>query len=120
MSLTPPFYSMWINAIKAAQELAQAKVVQVVPLLEDAATWQLVLHWATDDSLSFTNFLMEMEKFGNRYQFNKWKSTFNQVFEVSWEGTAVEVIRAAMAEHGIIEPSCACNASPAQASSSHK
>ncbi|KAI6139772.1 hypothetical protein BKA82DRAFT_27026 [Pisolithus tinctorius] len=62
-----------INAIKAVWELTQAKVVSVVPLLEDAATWQLVLHWATDDSLSFANFLTEMEKFGNRYQFDEWK-----------------------------------------------
>ncbi|KAI5988237.1 hypothetical protein F5J12DRAFT_786928 [Pisolithus orientalis] len=96
---------MGINAIKAVWELEQAKVAPVVPLLEDAAAWQLVLHWATDDSLSFSIFLMEMEKFSNRYQFNKWKSIFNQVFKASWEGTAVEVIRAAMAEHGIIEPS---------------
>ncbi|KAI6138187.1 hypothetical protein BKA82DRAFT_4021430 [Pisolithus tinctorius] len=49
-----------INAIKAAWELAQAKVVTVVPLLEDAAAWQ--------------------------YQF-EWKSIFDQVFEVSREGT---------------------------------
>ncbi|KIN98783.1 hypothetical protein M404DRAFT_31100 [Pisolithus tinctorius Marx 270] len=94
-----------INAIKAVWELAQAKVVTVVPLLEDAATWQLVLRWAADDSLSFANFLTEMEKFGDRYQFDEWKSIFDQVFEVSREGTAVEVVRAAMAEHGIVEPS---------------
>ncbi|KAI5995800.1 hypothetical protein F5J12DRAFT_785569 [Pisolithus orientalis] len=96
---------MGINAIKAVQKLEQAKVAPVVPLLEDAATWQLVLHWATDNSLSFGIFLMEMEKFSNRYQFKKWKFIFDQVFEASWEGTAVEVIRAAMAEHGIIKPS---------------
>ncbi|KAI5988225.1 hypothetical protein F5J12DRAFT_786916 [Pisolithus orientalis] len=96
---------MGINAIKAAWELKQAKVAPVVPLLEDAATWQLVLCWATDDSLSFSIFLTEMEKFGNRYQFDKWKSIFDQVFEASWEGTTVEVIRAAMAEHGVIKPS---------------
>ncbi|KAI6139213.1 hypothetical protein BKA82DRAFT_34171, partial [Pisolithus tinctorius] len=107
-----------INAIKAAWELAQAKVVTVVPLLEDAAAWQLVLRWAADDSLSFANFLMEMEKFSDRYQFDEWKSIFNQVFKVSWEGTAVEVVRAAMAERGIVEPSSACDAPPAQASSS--
>ncbi|KAI6147170.1 hypothetical protein BKA82DRAFT_33409 [Pisolithus tinctorius] len=107
-----------INAIKAAWELTQAKVVTVVPLLEDAAAWQLVLHWAADDSLSFANFLTEMEKFGDRYQFDEWKSIFDQVFEVSREGTAVEVIRAAMAECGIIEPSSARDAPPAQASSS--
>ncbi|KAI6141290.1 hypothetical protein BKA82DRAFT_4018881 [Pisolithus tinctorius] len=59
-----------------------------------------------------------MEKFSDRYQFNKWKSIFNQVFEVSWEGTAVEVVRAAMAEHGVVEPSSAHDAPPAQASSS--
>ncbi|KAI6145967.1 hypothetical protein BKA82DRAFT_32442, partial [Pisolithus tinctorius] len=107
-----------INAIKAVWELAQAKVVTVVPLLEDAATWQLVLRWAADDSLSFTNFLMEMEKFGDRYQFDEWKSIFDQVFEASREGTAVEVVRAAMAERGVVEPSSACDAPPAQASSS--
>ncbi|KAI5986267.1 hypothetical protein F5J12DRAFT_787257 [Pisolithus orientalis] len=94
-----------INAIKAVWELTQTKVVPVVPLLEDAAAWQLVLCWASHDSLSFANFLTEMEKFGNRYQFDKWKPTFDQVFEASWEGTAVEVVRAAMAEHGIVEPS---------------
>ncbi|KAI6154785.1 hypothetical protein BKA82DRAFT_23236 [Pisolithus tinctorius] len=94
-----------INAIKAVRELVQTKVVTVVPLLEDAAAWQLVLCWAADDSLSFANFLMEMEKFGDRYQFDEWKSIFDQVFKVSWEGTAVEVVRAAMAERGIIEPS---------------
>ncbi|KAI5991077.1 hypothetical protein F5J12DRAFT_786410 [Pisolithus orientalis] len=115
---SPSNWRNGINAIQAAWELTQAKVVPVVPLLEDAATWQLVLHWATDDSLSFTNFLMEMEKFSSRYQFDKWKSTFDQVFEVSWKGTAVEVVRAAMAECGVVEPSNACNAPPAQASSS--
>ncbi|KAI6139773.1 hypothetical protein BKA82DRAFT_4019966 [Pisolithus tinctorius] len=46
------------------------------------------------------------------------KSIFDQVFKASWEGTAVEVVRAAMAEHGVAEPSSACNAPPAQASSS--
>ncbi|KAI6154738.1 hypothetical protein BKA82DRAFT_23323 [Pisolithus tinctorius] len=107
-----------INAIKAAWELAQAKVVTVVPLLEDAAAWQLVLRWAADDSLSFANFLTEMEKFGARYQFDEWKSIFDQVFEASWEGTAVEVVMAAMAECGVVEPSSARNAPPAQASSS--
>ncbi|KAI6145636.1 hypothetical protein BKA82DRAFT_24368 [Pisolithus tinctorius] len=107
-----------INAIKAAWELAQAKVVTVVPLLEDAAAWQLVLCWAADDSLSFANFLMEMEKFSDRYQFNEWKSIFDQVFKASREGTTVEVVRAAMAECGIIEPSSACDAPPALASSS--
>ncbi|KAI6000180.1 hypothetical protein F5J12DRAFT_784489 [Pisolithus orientalis] len=96
---------MGINAIKAAQELKQAKVAPVVPLLEDAATWQLVLCWATDDSLSFGIFLTEMEKFSNRYQFDEWNSIFDQVFEASWEGTAVEVVRAAMAECGIVKPS---------------
>ncbi|KAI5991061.1 hypothetical protein F5J12DRAFT_786397 [Pisolithus orientalis] len=50
-------------------------------------------------------FLMGMEKFSDRYQFDEWKSIFNQVFEASQEGTAVEVIRAAMAECGIVEPS---------------
>ncbi|KAI5993746.1 hypothetical protein F5J12DRAFT_785989 [Pisolithus orientalis] len=109
-----------INAIKAVWELTQAKVVSVAPLLENAAAWQLVLHWATDDSLSFANFLTEMEKFGNRYQFNKWKSIFDQVFKASQEGTAVEVVRAAMAECGIVEPSSAHDGPPAQASSSHK
>ncbi|KAI6148025.1 hypothetical protein BKA82DRAFT_4015093 [Pisolithus tinctorius] len=102
------------------RELAQAKVVTVVPLLEDAATWQLVLRWAADDSLSFANFLTEMEKFGNRYQFDEWKSIFDQVFEASREGTAVEVVRAAMAERGVVEPSSARDAPPAQASSSRK
>ncbi|KAI5994278.1 hypothetical protein F5J12DRAFT_785839 [Pisolithus orientalis] len=96
---------MGINTIKAAQELKQAKVALVVPLLEDAATWQLVLCWATDDSLSFGIFLTEMEKFSDRYQFDEWKSIFDQVFEASWEGTAVEVVKAAMAECGIVKPS---------------
>ncbi|KAI6117939.1 hypothetical protein F5141DRAFT_1211752 [Pisolithus sp. B1] len=83
-----------LNSIKAAWQLAQAKIV---PLLEDAAAWQ----------------------FKERYKFNEWKFIFNEVFEVSHKGTTVEVVRAAMAEHGVLNPPSVPGLS-SQASSSGK
>ncbi|KAI6096785.1 hypothetical protein EDD16DRAFT_1714618 [Pisolithus croceorrhizus] len=106
-----------LDSIKAAQQLTQAKIV---PLLEDAAAWQLVLQWAGDDSLPFDSFLKEMQdRYKERYKFDKWKPIFDQVFEASHEGTAVEVVRAAMAEHGVLNPPSVPGFS-SQASSSGK
>ncbi|KAI6016835.1 hypothetical protein PISMIDRAFT_18740 [Pisolithus microcarpus 441] len=82
----------WLDLIKA----------KVVPLLEDAAAWQLVLWWAGDNSFSFDSFLQEMQdRFKERYKFNDWKTIFDQVFEASREGTTVKLVRAAMSEHGV-------------------
>ncbi|KAI6023075.1 hypothetical protein BKA83DRAFT_4125762 [Pisolithus microcarpus] len=94
-----------LHSIKAAQQLAQAGVV---PLLEDAAVWQLVLRWEMQD------------RFEERYNFNHWKTIFDQVFEASHEGTAVEVVRAAMSEHGVLNPPSVPNLSSSQALSSGK
>ncbi|KAI6015762.1 hypothetical protein PISMIDRAFT_10306 [Pisolithus microcarpus 441] len=89
-----------LNSIKMAQELMQEKTN---PLLEDPAAWQLVLQWAADNNLSFTNFLTEMEgKFQDRYKFNEWKTIFDQVFKASRDGTTIEVVRAAMTKHGVL------------------
>ncbi|KAI6023539.1 hypothetical protein BKA83DRAFT_4125093 [Pisolithus microcarpus] len=91
-----------LDSIRAAWQLMWVKVV---PLLEDAAAWQLVLQWAGDDSLSFDSFLQEMQDtFKERYKFNDWKTIFDQVFKASHEGTTVEVVRAAMTEHGVLNP----------------
>ncbi|KIK12367.1 hypothetical protein PISMIDRAFT_18789 [Pisolithus microcarpus 441] len=107
-----------LHSIKAAQQLAQAGVV---PLLEDAAVWQLVLRWVGDDSFSFDSFLQEMQdRFEERYNFNHWKTIFDQVFEASHEGTAVEVVRAAMSEHGVLNPPSVPNLSSSQALSSEE
>ncbi|KAI6113207.1 hypothetical protein EDD16DRAFT_1709683 [Pisolithus croceorrhizus] len=104
-----------LDSIKAAQQLMQVKVV---PLLEDAAAWQLVLWWAGDDSLSFNSFLQEMQDtFKERYKFDDWKTIFDQVFEASCEGTAVKVVRAAMTENGVLNPPSVADLS-SQASSS--
>ncbi|KAI5994305.1 hypothetical protein EDC04DRAFT_2910559 [Pisolithus marmoratus] len=75
-----------LNSIKAARQLAQA---EVVPLLEDAAVWQLVLRWEMQD------------RFEERYKFDDWKTIFDQVFKASHKGTTVEVVRAAMSERGV-------------------
>ncbi|KAI6017297.1 hypothetical protein BKA83DRAFT_4128436 [Pisolithus microcarpus] len=105
-----------LNSIKAARQLAQAKVV---PLLEDAAVWQLVLRWAGDDSFSFDSFLQEMQdRFKERYKFDDWKTIFDQVFEASREGTAVELVRAAMSERGVLNPPSVPDLSSSQALSS--
>ncbi|KAI6010025.1 hypothetical protein PISMIDRAFT_19130 [Pisolithus microcarpus 441] len=105
-----------LNSIKAAQQLTQAKVV---PLLEDAAAWQLVLWWVGDDSFSFNSFLQEMQdRFKERYKFDDWKTIFNQVFKASHEGTAVELVRAAMSECGVLNPPSVPNLSLSQALSS--
>ncbi|KAI6029118.1 hypothetical protein PISMIDRAFT_17562 [Pisolithus microcarpus 441] len=107
-----------LNSIKAARQLAQAKVV---PLLEDAAAWQLVLQWAGDDSFSFDSFLQEMQdRFKERYKFDDWKTIFDQVFEASREGTTVELVRAAMSECGVLNPPSVPDLSSSQALSSGK
>ncbi|KAI6009775.1 hypothetical protein BKA83DRAFT_14313 [Pisolithus microcarpus] len=90
-----------LNSIRTAQQLVQAKTN---PLLEDHTAWQLVLRWAADDNLSFPDFLTEMQSnFKDRYKFNEWKTIFDQVFEASHNGTAMEVVRAAMTEHGVLD-----------------
>ncbi|KAI6037345.1 hypothetical protein PISMIDRAFT_18184 [Pisolithus microcarpus 441] len=90
-----------LNSIRTAWQLAQAKTN---PLLEDCAAWQLVLQWVADDNLSFPNFLTEMQSnFKDRYKFDKWKTIFDQVFKASCNGTAVEVVRAAMTECGVLD-----------------
>ncbi|KAI5981831.1 hypothetical protein EDD15DRAFT_2203632 [Pisolithus albus] len=72
-----------LNSIKTARQLAQ---VTTNPLLEDPAAWQLVLRWAADDdNISFPDFLAEMEGKDSR------------------DGTAVEVVRAAMTERGVLD-----------------
>ncbi|KAI6009911.1 hypothetical protein BKA83DRAFT_4133142 [Pisolithus microcarpus] len=86
----------WLDLIKA----------KVVPLLEDAAAWQLVLRWEMQD------------RFKERYKFDDWKTIFNQVFEASPEGTAVKLVRAAMSEHGVLNPPSVPNLSSSQALSS--
>ncbi|KIK31368.1 hypothetical protein PISMIDRAFT_5835 [Pisolithus microcarpus 441] len=88
----------WLDLIKA----------KVVPLLEDAAAWQLVLRWEMQD------------RFKERYKFDDWKTIFNQVFEASPEGTAVKLVRAAMSEHGVLNPPSVPNLSSSQALSSGK
>ncbi|KAI6019434.1 hypothetical protein PISMIDRAFT_11288 [Pisolithus microcarpus 441] len=101
----------WLDLIKA----------KVVPLLEDAAVWQLVLWWAGDDGFSFDSFLQEMQdRFKERYKFDNWKTIFDQVFKASCEGTAVELVRAAMSEHGVLNPPSVPNLSSSQALSSGK
>ncbi|KAI5984505.1 hypothetical protein EDD15DRAFT_2375158 [Pisolithus albus] len=88
-----------LNSIKAARQLMQG------PLLEDAGAWQLALWWAGDDSFSFDSFLQEMQdRFKERYKYDDWNTIFDQVFEASRKGTAVEVIRAAMSERGVLNP----------------
>lgn len=90
-----------LNSIRTARQLAQAKTN---PLLEDRAAWRLVLRWAADDNLSFPDFLTEMQSnFKDRYKFDEWKTIFDQVFEASRNGTAVEVVRAAMTERGVLD-----------------
>ncbi|KIK10966.1 hypothetical protein PISMIDRAFT_19915 [Pisolithus microcarpus 441] len=90
-----------LNSIRTARQLAQAKTN---PLLEDHAAWQLVLRWAADDNLSFPDFLTEMQSnFKDRYKFDEWKTIFDQVFEASHNGTAMEVVRAAMTERGVLD-----------------
>ncbi|KAI6032344.1 hypothetical protein BKA83DRAFT_4477935 [Pisolithus microcarpus] len=90
-----------LNSIRTARQLAQAKTN---PLLEDRAAWRLVLRWAADDNLSFPDFLTEMQSnFKDRYKFDEWKTIFDQVFEASRNGTAVEVVRAAMTECGVLD-----------------
>ncbi|KAI6017319.1 hypothetical protein BKA83DRAFT_4128456 [Pisolithus microcarpus] len=91
-----------LNSIKAARQLAQAKVV---PLLEDAAAWQLVLQEMQD-------------RFKERYKFDDWKIIFDQVFEASREGTTVELVRAAMSERGVLNPPSVPDLSSSQALSS--
>ncbi|KAI6136005.1 hypothetical protein F5141DRAFT_1208376 [Pisolithus sp. B1] len=86
-----------LNSIKAVWQLAEAKTN---PLLDNPTTWQL------------------MEgKFKDRYKFNEWKTVFDQVFEASHEGTAIEVARDAMTECGVLDCPSVHNVSP-QASSS--
>ncbi|KAI5995900.1 hypothetical protein EDD15DRAFT_2195375 [Pisolithus albus] len=88
-----------LNSIKAARQLMQG------PLLEDAGAWQLALWWAGDDSFSFDSFLQEMQdRFKERYKYDDWNTIFDQVFEASRKGTAVEVVRAAMSERGVLNP----------------
>ncbi|KAI6001472.1 hypothetical protein EDD15DRAFT_2361891 [Pisolithus albus] len=102
-----------LNSIKAARQLAQG------PLLEDAGAWQLVLRWAGDDSFSFDSFLQEMQdRFKERYKYDDWNTIFDQVFEASREGTAVEVVRAAMSERGVLNPPSVPDLSSSQALSS--
>ncbi|KAI6141516.1 hypothetical protein EDD17DRAFT_1769749 [Pisolithus thermaeus] len=104
-----------LNSIKAAWQLMQATTTP----LQDAATWQVVLRWAADDTFSFNDFLTEMvDKFKERYRFNDWEAIFDQVFEASCKGTAVEVVRAAMAQHGVLDRPGAPDFSPPQLSSS--
>ncbi|KAI6096421.1 hypothetical protein EDD16DRAFT_1519619 [Pisolithus croceorrhizus] len=106
-----------LNSIEAVRCLMQMKTN---PLLEDPVTWQLVLQWVADDNVSFANFLTEMEaRFKDRYKFDKWKIVFDQVFEASCEGNAVEVVRAAMAKRGVLKCPSIHDLSP-QASSSGK
>ncbi|KAI6118135.1 hypothetical protein F5141DRAFT_1212004 [Pisolithus sp. B1] len=69
-----------LNSIKTAWQLVQAKMV---PLSS----------------------LQEMEnRFKERYKLEDWKTIFDQVFKASCEGTAAEVVRAAMAEYGVLNP----------------
>ncbi|KAI6156187.1 hypothetical protein EDD17DRAFT_1764512 [Pisolithus thermaeus] len=104
-----------LNFIKAAQQLMQVTTT----LLQDSTMWQVVLQWAADDTFSFDDFLMEMaDKFKERYRFDNWKAIFNQVFEASHKGTTVEVVRAAMAQCGVLDCPSAPNFSPPQLSSS--
>ncbi|KAI6018541.1 hypothetical protein PISMIDRAFT_9610 [Pisolithus microcarpus 441] len=77
-----------LNSIKAAQQLMQAGVV---PLLEDAAVWQLVLWRCKIDS-----------KRGTISMTGKLSST--KYLKPPHEGTAVKVVRAAMSEHGVLNP----------------
>ncbi|KIK14886.1 hypothetical protein PISMIDRAFT_16963, partial [Pisolithus microcarpus 441] len=70
-----------LNSIRTARQLAQAKTN---PLLEDRTAWQL-------------------SNFKDRYKFDEWKTIFDQVFEASCNGTAVEVVRAAMTERGVLD-----------------
>ncbi|KAI6110368.1 hypothetical protein EDD16DRAFT_1522228 [Pisolithus croceorrhizus] len=105
-----------LNSIKAAWQLMQATTTP----LQDAATWQVVLRWAADDTFSFNDFLTEMvDKFKERYRFNDWEAIFDQVFEASCKGTAVEVVRAAMAQHGVLDRPghVSCALPPSQISS---
>ncbi|KAI6101119.1 hypothetical protein EDD16DRAFT_1526016 [Pisolithus croceorrhizus] len=98
-----------LNFIKAAQQLMQ-----------DSTMWQVVLQWAADDTFSFDDFLMEMaDKFKERYRFDNWKAIFNQVFEASHKGTTVEVVRAAMAQCGVLDcpRHVSCTLPPSQISS---
>ncbi|KAI6009900.1 hypothetical protein BKA83DRAFT_5835 [Pisolithus microcarpus] len=88
----------WLDLIKA----------KVVPLLEDAAAWQLVLRWEMQD------------RFKERYKFDDWKTIFNQVFEASPEGTAVKLVGAAVLECGVLNPPSVPNLSSSQALSSGK
>ncbi|KAI6105959.1 hypothetical protein EDD16DRAFT_1713946 [Pisolithus croceorrhizus] len=104
-----------LDSIKAARQLMQATTT----LLQDAATWQVVLRWAADDTFSFDDFLTEMaDKFKERYRFNDWKAIFDQVFKASRKGTAVEVVRATMAQRGVLDRPGAPDFSPPQLSSS--
>ncbi|KAI5982199.1 hypothetical protein EDD15DRAFT_2203144 [Pisolithus albus] len=89
-----------LNSIKAARQLAQG------PLLEDAGAWQLVLWWEMQD------------RFKERYKYDDWNTIFDQVFEASREGTAVEVVRAAMSERGVLNPPSVPDISSSQALSS--
>ncbi|KAI6130562.1 hypothetical protein EDD16DRAFT_1515655 [Pisolithus croceorrhizus] len=104
-----------LDSIKAARQLMQATTT----LLQDAAAWQVVLRWAADDTFSFDDFLTEMaDKFKERYRFDDWKAIFDQVFEASREGTTVEVVRAAMAQRGVLDHPGVHDNPPPQASSS--
>ncbi|KAI6018523.1 hypothetical protein PISMIDRAFT_9619 [Pisolithus microcarpus 441] len=90
-----------LNSIRTAWQFAQAKTN---PLLEDRAAWQLVLRWVADNNPSFPDFLTEMQSnFKDRYKFDEWKTIFDQVFEASCNGTAMEVVRAAMTECGVLD-----------------
>ncbi|KAI5988430.1 hypothetical protein EDD15DRAFT_2371476 [Pisolithus albus] len=92
-----------LNSIKTAWQLTQ---VTTNPLLADPAAWRLVLQWATNDNLSFTDLLTEMVgKIKDRYKFNEWKTNFDQVFKASHNGTTIEVVRAAMTEHSTLRRS---------------
>ncbi|KAI6106018.1 hypothetical protein EV401DRAFT_1892860 [Pisolithus croceorrhizus] len=63
-----------LNSIKNAWQLMQVKMN---PLLEDPTAWQ--------------------------YNFDEWRTVFDQVFKASHEGTTIEVVRAAMTEHGVLD-----------------
>ncbi|KAI6035910.1 hypothetical protein PISMIDRAFT_13393 [Pisolithus microcarpus 441] len=60
------------------------------------------------------------DRFKERYNFNDWKTIFDQVFEASCEGTAVKVVRAAMSECGVLNPPSVPDLSSSQALSSDK
>ncbi|KAI5980525.1 hypothetical protein EDD15DRAFT_2382444 [Pisolithus albus] len=91
-----------LNSIKTARQLAQATTN---PLLEGSRC--MAVGFAVGGrrrQYLLPDFLAEMEgKFKDRYKFDDWKTIFDQVFEASRDGTAVEVVRAAMTERGVLD-----------------